>query len=132
MDIAIIFCDNVAVNISNGQVIPSVNTPLNCIFPRHIPGNYSFAVFASVENIPSNDDHIIRLKVYDTERKKIFDSKNIKINSAQKKNNEVYAPIQLSVDIRNTVIEREGCFTAKIYLDDIVIGKKELKVLKSD
>ena len=45
--------------------------------------------------------------------------------------NEFYAPITVSMDLRNVVIQSLGYFTTKVYLDGKELASQSLNVLKS-
>lgn len=122
----IIFCDNIIDNISNGRMTPSISTPLNSITPRNIPGNYTFSIFFSIENIPTEKKEL-QISLYDTNRIKVLDTNMIKLQDFNTVNN-IYAPIVMCAEVRNAVIENPGCFTAEIKIDNKQIATKKLEV----
>lgn len=126
----IIFCDNVINNFSNGRMVPSISRPLTSITPRSIPGNYTFAIFFSIENVPKGS-HTLQLELYNTQNIKIFDSNIIELKSGLNLLGDVYAPIEASAEIRNAVIETAGRFRAVVILDNNEISEQILEVKKN-
>lgn len=122
----ITFCNDVIINVSNNKKTPSVLGPLKSITPRNIPGNYTFSIFLSIENV-SQEYRELKVEVYNTENIKVFDTGILKLDSFNK-NNDVYSTIVLTTELRNIVIERPGCFTAKILLDGQTIAEEKLMV----
>lgn len=122
----ITFCDNIILNMSNNKMTPCISKPLKSITPRNIPGNYTFSIFLSVENV-SQEHNDLQVEVYNTENIKVFDTGVLKLSKFNK-NNDVYSAIVMTTEMRNTVIEKPGCFTAKILLDGQLISEERLVV----
>ena len=122
----IIFCDNIINNLSNGRTIPSISNPLKNITPRNIPGNYTFSIFFSIENIPTEKKEL-QIELYNTDEIKVMDTNIIRLQDFNAIDN-VYTPIVISAEIRNTIIENPGCFTAKIKIDNQLIAEEKLEV----
>lgn len=122
----ITFCDNIVSNISNNKITPCVSKPLRNITPRNIPGNYTFSIFLSIENV-SQEHKELEVEVYNTQNIRVFYTGVIKLDTFNK-NNDVYSVIVLTTELRNIVIESPGCFTAKILLDGQIISEEKLEV----
>lgn len=125
----IIFCDSIVNNMSNGRITPSILRPLTNIIPRNIPGNYTFAVFFSIENI-SLGNHKLHIVLNDTKGNILFDTNDIELNPSLNTVGDYYAPIEISAEVRNAVIENDGEITAIVYLDGNNIGSQKLEVIK--
>ena len=124
----IVFCDSIVNNVTNGRLTPSIVRPFSSITPRHIPGNYTFAVFFSIENI-SVGDHKLQLVLYNTDEEKIFDTNIIELNTTFNTIGEVFAPIEISAEIRNAILESAGTIKAVVLLDNNKIGENTLEVV---
>ena len=124
----IIFCNDVIVNSSNNKKTPGILGPLKSITPRNIPGNYTFSIFLSIENV-SQEYKELKNEIYNTENIKVFDTGIINLETLNfNKQNKVYFPIVLTTELRNIVIEKPGCFTAKVLLDGQTIAEEKLTV----
>lgn len=122
----ITFCNDVIVNVFDNKRTPSILSPMKSITPRNIPGNYTFSIFLSIENV-SQEYGELKVEVYNTENIKVFDTGIIKLDKFNK-NNDVYSAIVLTTELRNIVIEKPGYFTAKILLDGQIIAEEKLMV----
>ncbi len=128
----VIYCDSIQNQIVNGQMIPNISNPISNITPYAVPGNYSFSIFVKVENIRCDERHILKIDILDTENKLVMESPNIDISKdTMMIVNEFYAPITVSMDLRNVVIQSLGYFTTKVYLDGKELASQSLNVLKS-
>lgn len=122
----IIFCDKIVDNLSNGRITPSISNPFKSITPINIPGNYTFSIFFSIENIPIEKKEL-QITLYDTNNIKVLDTNIINLQSFNTINN-VYAPVVMAAEIRNAIIEKTGCFTAEIKIDNQLVAKEKLEV----
>lgn len=124
----IIFCDKILDNTSNGGNVPSISNPFKSITPRNIPGNYTFSIFFSIENIPVEKKEL-QISLYNTEKIKVLDTNVIKLQDFNIIEN-VYAPIVISADARNAIIEKPGCFIAEVKIDNELVATESLEVIK--
>jgi hypothetical protein len=113
--------------LSNGKIVPSISRPITCITPRHIPGNYTFAVFFSIENV-SVGNHMLQIIMNNTNGQKMFDTNPIELNPTLQTLGGSFAPIEISAEIRNAVIEAAGQIEAQVYLDGEMIDSNTLGV----
>ena len=125
---SIIFCDSIQNNIVNGKLSPAISRPLSSIVPYAIPGNYSFSLYCSIENLSANTSHSFKIEVIAPDGNIIFQTSDIEIGASMNVAGSVFTPIEFAVDIRNTVVLPEGEYTAKVYVDGSLKGENKLPV----
>lgn len=128
IETSIIFCDSIQNNVVNGKLSPAISRPLSSIVPYAIPGNYSFSLYCSIENLPADTNHTFRIEVVAPEGNIIFQTNDIEVGSGMNVAGSVFTPIEFAVDIRNTVVLATGEYTAKVYVDGSLIEEKKLPV----
>ena len=104
----IIFSDSIQNTVVNGQIKPSISNPINFIKPYAIPGNYSFAIFCIVENLPIKNEHKLSVKTYNVNGDCIFESGEIIVNEQMGNIEDMCVPVSLSVEFRNLIIPDVG------------------------
>lgn len=99
----------------------------------YLPGPFSFSIFFSLLDV---DEGTNRIKVVfkDPNGEEIMNSGDLDIpplpddvrNTVPKN----FTEYQLSMDLRNIVLKKEGEYVAELYYNDSVIAKEPLRVMK--
>ena len=131
--VSFMICDTIN-NIpgSNDSIVQTLVAPQIAVRPQFVPGNFSFGVALGVSGIDLEMENTVKFIVEDPEGKVIQDSGISKLPIVPEKDTlpKKYQGFLLSMDIRNLVIEKEGCFIFKIYINNELIGSKEIPVYK--
>ena len=125
------FCSMIQTNVVNGTKTQSIFRPIPVIIPASIPGNYTFAVYASVSGLPFGKEYNIKIIVSNTDGRSIgeFDVP-VRNDGNVKVEEDYYQPYEIGIDVRNVLINEEGIITAVLYVDDTELKRAELKVCK--
>lgn len=123
-NVEIIFCDGFQ-NQSVPNNPPSISNPLTSLKPYAIPGNYSFAVYCSIEKIPAANKNI-SFEIGEVDGNVFLPKTQIPMQAINSSGE--FATINLGIDLRNVVVSKEGDVYVKIRMDDTVIGEKKIGV----
>ena len=127
----ILFCSMVQTNVVNGVKTQSVFRPISVIEPASIPGNYTFAVYASVSGLMPDTEHNIKIVVSNTDGKDIGEfNVPVKNDGSSIIEGEAFQPYEIGIDVRNALITKEGDITAVLYVDNDELKRAKLKVCK--
>lgn len=126
----ILFCEKVQITFEEGNVKPIVIGQTTSIVPFSLPGNYSFALYCSVEGLSASLEHKLRLLVYDPNGSTMYESGEVPIRPGAKfkTHGDCFGTIELVVDARNVIIPCIGIIKAILYVDGNEIISNELEV----
>lgn len=113
---------------------------LNALIPDFIPGNYSFSVVFSVLDLQPGKDYAIRLTFLNDKGEEIVKTDNEMLESNPENVFDIpneYFGYNVCIDLRNVLLEREGEYRAKVYINEKEEGEypiyiKGKKVLSND
>ena len=124
--IEIVFCEGLQTS-PTPNTPPTITNPLSLLRPYAIPGNYSFSVFCSIDQLPIDSQTKISIEIGETDGNILLPSTPIPINAvANGPGNQ--ASIKLGIDLRNAIISKEGEIYAQIKQNNSLIGEKKIKV----
>lgn len=129
-----IYCLSAERNISpdgKSEMINAVGV-LSAITPEFVPGAFSFSIVFSIVDLDTKTNNRIRIVFSDNEGKAIVDTNEIAlpiINSVDSLDipNE-YKGINMSMDLRNIVFEREGLYKTTVCLNGNMLGENVIYV----
>ena len=117
-----------------------VDGVLNALTPDFIPGNYSFSVVFSILNLQRDEDYVVRLSFMNDKGDEIVKTDNVALDSNPKNAFDIpneYFGYNVCIDLRNVLLEHEGKYCAKVYINEKEEGEypiyiKGKKVLSND
>lgn len=119
---------------SVGLNILNIVNPQLLLTPTYIPGNFSFCVVVGVQDVKPADSstNTIKLKFeLLTPKGKLLQQSAADLPMSNTQNiPEQYQGFLMSFDLRNLPIEEEGAYVLKLYVDDVLIGDKEIPIFK--
>ena len=125
--VEIIFCDGFQnPDPSTPNRPPSISTPLTTLKPYAIPGNYSFAVYCTIEKIPTDQQKNISFEIGEVDGNTFLPRTQIPMQAIVQTGE--FATINLGIDLRNVVISKEGDVFVKIRMNEEVIKEKKIGV----
>lgn len=103
---------------------------LSVISPEFIPGSFSFSIVFSILGMDLNNTNQIRIQFKDDSQKVLIDTDNLSI-PPMSSDNEMHLPkeycgLNLSMDFRNVVFERDGLYNTVVMLNEEIIGSAEI------
>ena len=105
---------------------------LSTITPEYVPGSFSFSIIFSIIDFDIKENNKIRIVFSDAENKEIVNSNDIslpiQIVEDQIDIPEKYKGINLSMDMRNVVLEKDGVYKTTIYFNGESIGSYEIYI----
>lgn len=132
--VSFMICDTVnnIPGLENDGIVQTLVAPQIAVRPQFIPGNFSFGVAVGVSGVDLKKDNTVRFTVGDPKGNIIRDSGNSTLPVVPAKDSlpKEYQGFMLSMDIRNLPIEEEGCYVFKLYLNNDMIGEREIPIFK--
>ncbi len=128
-------CDTMNnVPMPGGTLGLNITNPQLVLTPKYIPGNYSFCVVVGVQDVKPTDPstNAIKLKFeLLTPKGKLLQQSVADLPMVNmQKVPEQYQGFLMSFDLRNLPIEEEGAYVLNLYVDDVLIGNKEIPIYK--
>ena len=132
-----IYCANAEraqIKTPSGMVAESLNAIgiITTITPEFIPSTFSFAIVFSILEIDITKEHVIRVIFSNNEGDIIADTNDIKLPEDKSENKLELPPefvgLNLSLDFRNVVFEKEGTYNTEVYFDGGSLGKNSIYV----
>ena len=128
--VEIIFCDGFQnPDASAPNRPPSISTPFTSLKPYAIPGNYSFAVYCTIEGLPNPPLCTkISLEIGEENGNIFLPRTPLPVNAINTSGE--YASVNMGIDLRNMVISKEGDVYVRIWMEEEIIGEKKIKVFQ--
>jgi hypothetical protein len=124
-------CDSVGNTTLQPNVnVPQLTAPQAVLRPQFIPGNFSFGIAVGVIGVDLNKNNEIQFTIKAPDGKTVQDSgKNIfpALNEEDVLPEE-YRGLMLTLDIRNLVIEIDGIYTFSLWINDELIGERNIPI----
>lgn len=122
----IIFCDQIK---EDENIIKNILPQLE---PVNIPGNYTFTVANSFTGVSEEFlSKIVRVEFIDPKGKKMLVSKELPFRDMVVGTDSFPTSIMASYEFRNVVLEYEGEYCFKVYIDNKCIQTETIDVRKS-
>ena len=116
---------------AKGEMINAVGV-LSAITPEYVPGTFSFSIIFSIVGIETKASNVIRIIFSDDTNKEIINSNDIPLPipvvADQIELPEEYKGVNLCMDMRNVVLEKEGVYKTSIFFNNENIGTYEVYV----
>ena len=114
-----------------GEMINAMGV-LSAITPEFVPGTFSFSIIFSVIDINTEQNNRIQIIFSNNEGKEIINSGEIQLPKADVADPvnipDEYKGINMCMDLRNVVFEKEGVYKTTIIFDGEDIGSNEIFV----
>lgn len=115
-----------------GELINAMGV-LSAITPEFVPGTFSFSIIFSIINVDIKKNNSIQIIFLDNDNKEIINSNVISLPPAEVEDDAVSIPdeykgLNMSMDMRNVVLEKEGLYHTKIIFNGEPIGTNEIYV----
>ena len=115
----------------NGDSLNAVGV-LSVITPEFVPGTFSFSIIISVLDIDVTKNNKIQIVFCNPDGKEIVNTNDIEIPPNPNKDSigipNEYQGLNMCMDLRNVIFEKEGLYTTKVIVNDEQIGKNEIFV----
>ena len=111
----------------------SASNILSILTPEFIPGSFSFAIVFSISDVNPTEKNTIKVIFKNSEEDiTLVDSGEIIIPAPETKDGtnllDEKIGLDLSMDLRNVVFEKEGFYTTQIFFNGELIGEREIRV----
>lgn len=129
-----LYCDNVErTQIANGGEILNAMGIMSVLIPEFIPGSFSFSIAFSVIGVDVTKENMVQVVFYEKSNNTILvDTGAITIPPTTRDSQvmipEEYHGLNMSMDFRNVVFEKEGLYSTKIVFNGDVIGENSIFV----
>ena len=114
-----------------GQIINAMGV-LSTITPEFIPGAFSFSIIFSVVDVNLENNNSIQIIFLDNDDNEIINSNviSLPIDNSQEVISipKKYRGLNMCMDLRNVVFEKEGVYKTKVIFNDEMLGINEIYV----
>jgi hypothetical protein len=123
------YCEQAQVDNETGQL--EISRPLYGIVTESIPTRFSFSIVFAMVGLDPSEDHSLHLifKSPDDENIIVTDRIPVGFNDREVVSEESHG-INLSVDFRNVLLEKEGLYKTEIYINDDLVDYFPIPVMK--
>lgn len=115
----------------NGDSLNAVGV-LSVITPEFVPGAFSFSIILSVLDMDVKKENTIKIVFRDPDGKEIVNTNDIVIppnpNEETMELPKVYQGLNMCMDLRNVIFEKEGLYYTEVIVNGNQIGKNEIYV----
>ena len=119
-------------NISNGQggVVQQLTGPVTILRPKFVPSNYSFAVSIGVRGLDMHNENSMHIILKNPSGDVLSDlgEKLLPIAGEDDILPIEYSGFVACIDFRIVVIETSGAYILEVYVNNSLIGTKEIPV----
>lgn len=128
-------CDTMSnVPMPGGTFSLNIVNPQLLLTPSYVPGNFSFCVVVGVQDVKTivSSNKLVKFKfeLLDPNKKMLQQSIAELPLIAMKNVPEQYQGFMMSFDLRNVPVEEEGAYILKLYINEDLIGEKEIPIFK--
>ena len=112
----------------------NIVNPQLLLRPSYIPGNFSFCIVVGVQGIKTTNLNTVKFKFeFCDPNNKVLQQSSAELPLVKMPNvPEEYQGFLMSFDLRKLPIEKEGAFILKLFVDEELIGTKEIPIYKKD
>lgn len=115
-----------------GDIINAMGV-LSAITPEFVPGTFSFSIIFSVLDIDISKSNKIKVVFANYEKHSIIDTGEIQLPIMPNQSSDVdlpneYKGLNMSMDFRNAVLEKEGIYYTQIYFNNELLGENPIYV----
>ena len=131
-----VYCDSILpIPVSPHQnFVFQLTNPLSILFPMCMPSGFSFSVSFAVMGVDTTvSDSTIRVDFCDPNEKVIHSSGELNVpkdEMMQKGLPIEYRGFSANMDLRNVFLEMEGEYASHVYLNNTLLGKYVIYVMK--
>lgn len=126
------YCDSVRVENTPQGINQQIINPLPVIKPFSLPGNYSFTIVCCIGGLNQDQENEIRVCFVSPSGANLVDTGNCKINVPVNQLNVQRDVAQITLDIRNIVIQEAGEYVTKILVNDDFLNEFKISVRKGE
>lgn len=131
IDCKLIFCDSVKSEKLQNGIQNSLVGVMQFIEPVNIPGNFTFTVACFLSGIDTTKTNTLRASWIDPNGKSTTEFDNIilpAIKPVGLGSDSLRA--QINLEFRNIVLFIEGEYTVEVYINDMLVAKEKITVMK--
>lgn len=124
-------CDAVNSATPNPNInIPQLSGPQVVLRPKFIPGNFSFGIAAGVIGVDLSTNNDVRFTISSPDGTIIQDSGSASFPALANEDTlpSEYQGFMLTLDVRNLVIEKEGIYKFRLWINGEEIGAHDIPI----